>query len=98
MLSNIRSYIDTRKASTFEDDKELLRSGDEDSFREVFDRCSPKFFTIPPLSSNVKGTEGKELQARMFRRAVQQQQPIIKLRGYFGVYQNTNMQLLKQLL
>eukprot|EP00796_Vickermania_ingenoplastis_P005007 gene5007-3602_t len=97
-ISNVTSFLDSRKASTFEDDKESLRSGDEERFREVFDRCSPKFLTVPPLSTSARGSEGKELQARMFRRAVQQQQEIIKLRGYFGVYQNAKMDLLKTLL
>lgn len=97
-ISNITSFLDSRKASTFDDDKESLRSGDEERFREVFERCSPKFLTVPPLSTSARGSEGKELQARMFRRAVQQQQEIIKLRGYFGVYQNAKMDLLKTLL
>lgn len=97
-ISNVTSFLDARKASTFEDDKESLRSGNEERFCEVFERCSPKFLTVPPLSSSTRGSEGKELQARMFRRAVQQQQDIIKLRGYFGVYQNAKMDLLKTLL
>lgn len=97
-VSNISTFIDPRKAAAFDDDKESLRMGDEERFRDVFDRCSPKFLSVPPLSTSVKGTEGKELQARIFRRAVQQQQQIIKLRGYFGVYQNTNMSLLQTLL
>lgn len=97
-ITNVSSYLDVRKAFSFEDDKESLRAGDEERFREVFDRCSPKFLTVPPLSSGLRSTEGKELQARMFRRAVQQQQEIIKLRGYFGVYQNAKMELLKTLL
>lgn len=97
-ISNVTSFLDSRKAASFDDDKESLRVGDEERFREVFDRCSPKFLTVPPLSAGVRSSEGKELQARMFRRAVQQQQEIIKLRGYFGVYQNAKMDLLKTLL
>ncbi|KAK7197238.1 eukaryotic translation initiation factor 3 subunit L [Novymonas esmeraldas] len=98
-INNISSYLDSRKISAFEDDRESLRTGDEERFRDVFDRCSPKFLTVPPSDgSPVKGTEGRELQARMFRRAVQQQQDIIKLRGYFKVYQNTKMNLLETLL
>ncbi|CCW67110.1 unnamed protein product [Phytomonas sp. Hart1] len=98
LITNVSSYLDPRKLASFEDDKESLRLGDEERFRDVFDRCSPKFISVPPLATGVKGTEGKELQARMFRRAVQQQQEIIKLRGYFGVYQNTKMSLLETLL
>lgn len=98
-ISNVGSFLESHsKSQSFDDEKESLRSGDEEHFREVFDRCSPKFLTVPSLSTSTRGTEGKELQARMFRRAVQQQQDIIKLRGYFGVYQNAKMDLLKTLL
>ncbi|AYU83370.1 EIF3-interacting protein-like protein [Leishmania infantum JPCM5] len=98
-INNLTSYLDSRKVAAFEDDRESLRTGDEERFRDVFDRCSPKFLTVPPSDgSPVKGSEGRELQARMFRRAVQQQQDIIKLRGYFKVYQNTKMNLLETLL
>lgn len=98
-ITNMSSHFDHRRQITFEDDRESLRIGDEERFRDVFDRCSPKFLTVPPSDgSPVKGTEGRELQARMFRRAVQQQQDIIKLRGYFKVYQNTKMKLLETLL
>jgi translation initiation factor 3 subunit L len=98
-ITNMNYHFDYRRQATFEDDREVLRTGDEERFREVFDRCSPKFFTVPPSDgSPVKGTEGRELQARMFRRAVQQQQDIIRLRGYFKVYQNTKMKLLETLL
>lgn len=98
VLANVSSYIDQRKRFAFEDDKDSLRAGDEERFREVFDRCSPKFLSIPPPNTTVKGTEGKEQQARMFRRAVQVQQEIIRLRDYFGVYQNTKVSQLQKLL
>lgn len=97
-ITNVSSFLDIRKAFSFDDDKESLRAGDEERFREVFDRSSPKFITVPSNPPTVRTSEGKELQARMFRRAVQQQQEIIKLRGYFGVYQNAKMDLLKTLL
>lgn len=96
---NLSWMMDSKKNSTFEDDRELLAGGDEERFREVFDRCSPKFLAVPPITTSVyKGTEGKELQARLFRRAVKQQEDIIKLRGYFGVYQTTTTELVKTIL
>lgn len=98
-IPNITSYIGARRVPAFEDDREGLRCGEEERFRDVFERCSPKFLTVPPADGSVvKGTEGRELQARMFRRVVQQQQEIIKLRGFFKVYQNTKMSLLETLL
>lgn len=98
IVSNVSFYFEARNLRGFDDDRESLRMGDEEAFSEVFERCSPKFLAVPPAGGSVRGTEGKELQARMFRRAVQQQQHIIKLRGYFGVYQNTNIALIEKLL
>nr|CCC93622.1 putative EIF3-interacting protein [Trypanosoma congolense IL3000] len=96
---NLSWLMEPRKHSVFEDDKELLAAGDEERFRDVFDRCSPKFLAVPPMTTSVyKGTEGKELQARLFRRAVKQQEDTIKLRGYFGVYQTTTTELVKTIL
>ncbi|ORC93194.1 eukaryotic translation initiation factor 3 subunit L [Trypanosoma theileri] len=96
---NLSWLMEPRKLSAFEDDKELLAAGDEERFREVFDRCSPKFLAVPPITTSVyKGTEGKELQARLFRRTVKQQEDIIKLRGYLGVYQTTTTELVKTIL
>lgn len=96
---NLSWVVEPRRLSAFEDDKELLAAGDEERFCEVFDRCSPKFLAVPPISISVyKGTEGKELQARLFRRAVKQQEDIIRLRGYFGLYQTTTTELVKTIL
>ncbi|ESS70102.1 putative eukaryotic translation initiation factor 3 (eIF-3) interacting protein [Trypanosoma cruzi] len=96
---NLSWLVEPRKLSGFEDEKELLSAGDEERFREVFDRCSPKFLAIPPITTIMyKGTDGKELQARLFRRAVKQQEDIIKLRGFFGVYQTTTTELVKTVL
>ncbi|KAG8343872.1 putative RNA polymerase I associated factor PAF67 [Trypanosoma vivax] len=92
-------WKDERKKRVFDDDKELLTTGDEERFRDVFDRCSPKFLAVPPMTTSVyKGTEGKELQARLFRRALKQQEDTIQLRGYFGVYQTTTIDLVKKIL
>ncbi|EPY26326.1 translation initiation factor 3 subunit L [Angomonas deanei] len=90
-LPNINMYLQTKK-STFDDDKETLKSGSVDRFGDVFERHSPKFLSVPAAGAQkgkVKGVDGKLLQQRMFNRAVQQQQHVIKMRGYFGVYQNT---------
>ncbi|CBH15481.1 EIF3-interacting protein, putative [Trypanosoma brucei gambiense DAL972] len=96
---NLSWLMDSRKLQVLEDDKELLATGDEERFRDVFDRCSPKFLAVPPVPPTVcKGMEGKELQARLFLRAVKQQQDTIKLRVYLGVYQTTTTELVKTVL
>ena len=79
-----------RALFSHDEDLALLASGDVDRYRDIFARAAPKFFTAvddtTTFSESTAGQEAREVQLRVFMRGVQQQLPVLKLRGYLRVY------------
>jgi translation initiation factor 3 subunit L len=93
---DLLSYV---KTSHFNDEVLALHAGDENLYRDIFTRCSPKFlFLCGDQLRQWNGAEGKDLQTKMFMREVKQQLRGVKLRGYLEVYQSITVEKLKVLL
>jgi translation initiation factor 3 subunit L len=98
------SSISDRSRGAQDDDAVLLAQGDVERFRDVFLRACPKFITAADVVSGTTsnfsetGQEAKELQLRMFLRAVRLRVDVLKLRGYLGAYSTLTNQKVSSLL
>ena len=96
------AFLTEKARSMQEDDAQLLGQGDLDRFRDVFLKACPKFISIVDPNSTTyqefTGQEGKELQLRVFMRAVQQQVDALRLRGYLRVYSTINGSKIESLM